>query len=52
MIVEYIRYGIPEDRREAFERAYAEAATSLDASEYCLRYELSHGMEEPDSGLR
>lgn len=47
MIVEYIRYGIPEDRREAFEGAYAEAATSLDASEHCLRYELSHGVEEP-----
>ena len=36
MIVEYIRYSIAEDRREAFENAYAEAQTSLQASSHCL----------------
>jgi len=49
MIVEYIRYRIPEERREQFEGAYADAANSLDASEHCLSYELSHGVEEPDN---
>ncbi|MFL5867373.1 MAG: antibiotic biosynthesis monooxygenase family protein [Thermoleophilaceae bacterium] len=49
MVVEYIRYRIPQERREEFEGAYGEAAKSLDASEHCLRYELSHGVEEPDN---
>jgi quinol monooxygenase YgiN len=48
MIVEYIRYAIGEDRRSAFEQAYATAAASLDTSPNCLGYELSHGHEEPD----
>lgn len=30
-----------------FERAYGEAAKFLDASEHCLRYEVSWGVEEP-----
>ena len=49
MIVEYIRYQIPEERREAFEAAYARARGPLDASPHCLRYELSHGIEDPDN---
>ena len=49
MVVEYIRYRIPEESRDEFERAYAEAGKSLDASEHCLGYELSHGVEEPDN---
>lgn len=48
MVIEYIRYSIPEERRAEFERAYAEAAAVLDASEHCLRYEISHGVEEPE----
>ena len=48
MVIEYIRYSIPEDRRTDFERAYAEAAPVLDGSEHCLRYEVSHGVEEPE----
>ena len=48
MIVEYIRYRILKEKQEAFEEAYAEAAASLNASEHCLRYELSHGVEEPE----
>ncbi len=47
MIVEYIRYSIPEERRADFVRAYGEAAPVLDASEHCLRYEVSRGLEEP-----
>ncbi len=47
MIVEYIRYSIPDDRRADFEGAYAAAASALDASEHCLSYEVSRGVEEP-----
>ena len=47
MIVEYIRYSIPEARRADFERAYGEAAAVLDDSGHCLSYEVSHGVEEP-----
>jgi quinol monooxygenase YgiN len=48
MVVEYIRYRIPHERQARFEAAYGEAAVSLDASEHCLAYELSHGVEEPE----
>lgn len=47
MIVEYIRYEVAEDRRAGFERAYGEASKVLDASEHCLNYEVSRGVEEP-----
>lgn len=49
MIVEYIRYGVPEGRHEEFEGAYGEAAEILDASEHCLGYEVSRGVEEPNN---
>jgi len=48
MIVEYARYRIPQDRREAFVNAYEEAASYLTASPHCLSYELSHCVEEQD----
>jgi hemoglobin len=48
MIVEYIRYKIDGERREAFEAAYGEAQGPLAASEHCLAWELSHGVEEPE----
>ena len=48
MVVEYIRYRISPDRQEQFEAAYRDAAESLDASDHCLAYELSHGVEEPE----
>jgi quinol monooxygenase YgiN len=48
MVVEYIRYRIPHERQERFEDAYRDAATSLDASEHCIAYELSHGVEESE----
>ncbi len=55
MIVEYIRYKLQpppeqtvEDAAAAFEAAYRQAATSLDASTHCLGYELARCVEEPD----
>lgn len=47
MIVEYIRYRLPTDHATAFERDYAEAAKSLDASPHCLGYELARSEDEP-----
>ena len=47
MIVEYVRYTIPAERRDAFERGYAEAAGPLAASAHCLAYELARCAEDP-----
>jgi quinol monooxygenase YgiN len=47
MIVEYIRYAIADDRRTAFESAYAEAQTSLATSPHCLGWELARCSEDP-----
>jgi quinol monooxygenase YgiN len=49
VIVEYIRYSIDEERREAFESAYERAQTPLLASRHCLRYELSQSVDDPGS---
>jgi quinol monooxygenase YgiN len=49
MIVEYIRYEIPEARRTEFVSAYRDAAADLRASKHCLRYEVSQCTEEPSS---
>lgn len=49
MIVEYIRYSIPETQSAEFERSYAEAATSLKDSAHCLGYELSCCLDDPSS---
>jgi quinol monooxygenase YgiN len=46
VIVEYIRYKIDEERRAAFEKAYAKAGESLAASSHCLAYELSRCTED------
>src|SRR5262249_11435364 len=46
--VEYTRYKIDQPRRSAFEKAYANAASSLSASSHCLAYELSHCTENPE----
>ena len=46
--VEIIRYTIPADKQQSFEKAYAEAATFLKASPYCLAYEILHGEDEPE----
>jgi quinol monooxygenase YgiN len=48
VIVEYIRYRIPEEQRGPFEAAYGEAQRPLQASPHCLAYELSRCVEEPE----
>jgi len=47
MIVEYIRYTIAESDGDAFEAAYARAATSLAVAPQCVDYELTRCEEEP-----
>lgn len=47
MIIEYIRYAVSEDRRAAFEQAYADASPALDASPHCLGYDLAHCADDP-----
>ncbi|MFG1998507.1 group II truncated hemoglobin [Spirillospora sp. NPDC048911] len=49
MIVEYIRYRIPEARSTDFEAAYARAAVPLAAAPQCVDYELSRCVDEPGS---
>lgn len=49
MIVEYIRYTIPAERRDAFEAGYGQAQQALAASSHCLGYELARCVEEPAS---
>lgn len=47
--VEIIRYLIPEEQSSQFENAYAEAASYLKSSPFCLGYRLLHGDEEPEN---
>src|SRR6266536_1055243 len=49
MVVEYIRYRIPEERHKEFERCYAAAEAALQNSPHCLAYEIAHGIEEPNN---
>jgi quinol monooxygenase YgiN len=46
--VEYIRYRIPKEDADAFVDAYRAAVVPLDASEYCLGYDLTQCAEEPE----
>lgn len=46
MIVEYLRYHIDEDRRQAFEDGYMKAQVALQSSPHCLGWELSRCAEE------
>jgi hemoglobin len=47
MIVEYIRYQLPNDEARSFEDAYRAAAESLEASPHCERYEVARCTEDP-----
>ena len=47
MIVEYIRYDIPEPQHQAFLAAWRSATQELDASSQCLAYELTRCTEQP-----
>ena len=49
MIVEYIRYTIPESDAEAFLASYTRAQASLQASPHCLGWELSRCTEDAKS---
>ena len=48
MVVEYIRYAVPQDQAGAFEEAYRQAGRVLDGDPHCLRYEVARGVEEPE----
>jgi len=48
MILEYVRYQIPDDQTEEFEAAYARAVESLRESPDCIDFELARCTEEPD----
>lgn len=49
MIVEYIRYKIPVAKQVNFIEAYQNAYQQLEASPYCLGYELSHCEEDSEN---
>ena len=49
MVIEYIRYKVQPENREAFTGAYEKASKQLDDSGYCLAYELAECEEEPGS---
>jgi quinol monooxygenase YgiN len=49
MIVEYIRYEVPQGQGPALESAYQIAAQSLQASSHCLGYELSRCTESDET---
>ncbi|GAA3424944.1 globin domain-containing protein [Streptosporangium sandarakinum] len=46
LIVEYIRYRVPEERSADFEAAYRRAAASLGSAPECVDYELTRCAEE------
>jgi quinol monooxygenase YgiN len=49
MIVEYVRYTIPPERRDRFEAAYGAAQAALRASPECLGYELARCADDASS---
>ncbi|MGO9752293.1 MAG: antibiotic biosynthesis monooxygenase family protein [Solirubrobacteraceae bacterium] len=48
MVVEYIRYDVPEADAERFEDAYRRACRVLAEDPHCIRYEVARGVEEPE----
>lgn len=48
MVLEYIRYQVPEEQHHEFEEAYGTASRSLAASEHCMGWELSRCVEESE----
>jgi quinol monooxygenase YgiN len=46
MVVEYIRYKVTPEQREAFIQSYKNASEQLDSSEFCKAYELTECEEE------
>lgn len=47
MIIEYIRYKVEAGQSDEFISAYVKATEQLNASSYCIAYELSECEEEP-----
>jgi quinol monooxygenase YgiN len=45
---EIIRYKIPQEKQNGFEEAYTNASAYLEASPFCLGYNIIHGKEEPN----
>jgi quinol monooxygenase YgiN len=48
MVIEYIRYTLPDSKATQFDDAYRRAGQLLDADEHCLGYEVARGVEEPE----
>ena len=46
MTTEYIRYKVTEEQRQNFIDSYKDASKELDASEFCIAYELLECEEE------
>jgi quinol monooxygenase YgiN len=46
MTIEYIRYKVLPEQREAFVQSYIDASEQLNGSNFCLAYELSECEEE------
>jgi quinol monooxygenase YgiN len=46
MTIEYIRYKVLPEQREAFVQSYLDASEQLDSSSFCLAYELTECEEE------
>jgi quinol monooxygenase YgiN len=49
MIVEYLRYTVPEQEAKSFERAYEQAAEYLLAAPNCMGYDAARCSDEPAS---
>lgn len=46
--VEIIRYNIAQEKQNIFEKAYTNAGKYLEASPFCLGYNIIRGKEEPN----
>lgn len=46
--IEIIRYKVPAEQHENFEKSYAKAGEHLKASPYCRGFEVIRGVEERD----
>jgi hypothetical protein len=48
VVVEYIRYTVPDAIADHFVESYRKAGDVLDADPHCLAYEVARGVEEPE----
>jgi quinol monooxygenase YgiN len=49
MIIEYVRYRVPEAEMKAFVGAMDRAQASLALADECRAWEMARGVEEPDT---